>query len=52
MIELSPDGGPVEIKEWQAIMEYLQALPAAMAGESPIVLTDARAREPRLNRLG
>jgi hypothetical protein len=52
MIELSPDGTPVEIKEWQAIMEYLQALPAAVAGELPIVPTDARANEPRFTRLG
>ena len=34
---------PIEIKEWQAIMEYLQALPVAVAGELPIVPTDARA---------
>jgi 5'-nucleotidase len=52
MVELSPDGAPVEIKEWQAIMEYLQALPAAVAGELPIVPTDPRANEPRFTRLG
>ena len=44
MVELA-GGAPVEIKEWQAIMEYLQALPAAGAGELPIVPTDARANE-------
>jgi 5'-nucleotidase len=51
MVELSAGGAPVEIKEWQAIMEYLQALPAAAAGELPIVPTDARANEPRFIRL-
>ncbi len=46
----SAGGTPVEIKEWQAIMDYLQALPAAVAGELPIVPTDARANEPRFIR--
>jgi 5'-nucleotidase/UDP-sugar diphosphatase len=47
----SAGGTPVEIKEWQAIMDYLQALPAAVAGELPIVPTDARANEPRFIRV-
>jgi len=51
MVELSAEGAPVEIKEWQAIMAYLQAIPAAVAGELPIVPTDARANEPRFIRL-
>jgi len=51
MVELSAEGAPVEIKEWQAIMEYLQAIPAAVAGELPIVPTDARANEPRFIRV-
>ena len=51
MVELSAAGAPVEIKEWQAIMEYLQALPAAVAGELPLVPTDARASEPRFVRV-
>jgi 5'-nucleotidase len=51
MVELSPDGAPVEIKEWQAIMEYMQALPGAMAGELPIVPTNGRANEPRFIRV-
>jgi 5'-nucleotidase len=51
MVELSAAGAPVEIKEWQAIMKYLQALPAA-AGELPIVPTDTRANEPRFIRVG
>jgi 5'-nucleotidase len=51
MVGLSAEGVPVEIKEWQAIMQYLQALPAAAPGELPIVPTDARANEPRFTRL-
>jgi 5'-nucleotidase / UDP-sugar diphosphatase len=51
MVELSAEGAPVEIKEWQAIMKYLQALPAPAAGELPIVPTDARANEPRFIRV-
>jgi len=51
MVELSAEGAPVEIKEWQAIMKYLQALPAPVAGELPIVPTDARANEPRFIRV-
>lgn len=52
MVELSAEGAPVEVKEWQAIMEYLQALPAAVAGGLPIIPTDARANEPRFIRVG
>jgi 5'-nucleotidase/UDP-sugar diphosphatase len=52
MVGSSAEGNPVEIKEWQAIMEHLQALPAAAAGELPVVPTDARASEPRFIRLG
>jgi 5'-nucleotidase/UDP-sugar diphosphatase len=51
MVELSAGGAPVEIKEWQAIMEHLQGLPAAAAGELPIVPTDERANEPRFIRV-
>lgn len=52
MVGSSTEGNPVELKEWQAIMEYLQALPAAAATELPVVPTDARAREARFIRLG
>jgi 5'-nucleotidase len=52
MVGSSAEGNPVEIKEWQAIMEHLKALPAAAAGELPVVPTDARASEPRFIRLG
>jgi len=51
MVGSSAQGNPVEIKEWQAIMEYLQALPATVAGELPIVPTDVRANEPRFIRV-
>lgn len=51
MVGSSTEGNPVEIKEWQAIMEYLQALPALAATELPVVPTDARAREPRFIRV-
>jgi 5'-nucleotidase len=51
MVELSAEGDPVEIKEWQAIMKYLQALPAPVAGELPVVPTDARANESRFIRV-
>lgn len=52
MVELSAEGVPAEIKEWQAIMNYLQALPAVAVGDLPIVPTDARASEARFIRLG
>ena len=52
MVELSAEGVPVEIKEWQAIKRYLQALPAPEAGELPVIPTDARAREQRFIRVG
>jgi hypothetical protein len=51
MVGSSTQGNPVEIKEWQAIMQYLQALPAAVTGELPIVPTDARANELRFIRV-
>jgi 5'-nucleotidase len=51
MVGSSAQSHPVEIKEWQAIMDFLQAMPAAGAGELPIVPTDARANEPRFIRV-
>jgi 5'-nucleotidase len=52
VVERTPDPVPVEIKEWQAIMQYLQALPAKAPGSLPMVPTDARASEPRFIRIG
>ncbi len=44
----SSDGASTrqEIKEWQAIMDYLRSLPAA-PGELPVLPVDARANETR-----
>jgi 5'-nucleotidase len=42
---------PVEIKEWQAIMEYLQTIPVAVEGELPIIRADERANEVRFIRM-
>ena len=40
--------GPVqEIKEWQAIMDHLRALPVKSAGDLPVIPVDARAAEAR-----
>ncbi len=52
MVGTSGKGEPVEIKEWQAIMEHLKAMPSPGAGELPVVPTDARASELRFVRLG
>jgi 5'-nucleotidase len=52
MVGSSPAGGPAETKEWQAIMQHLQALPTLAPGELPVVPTDARAGESRFVRLG
>lgn len=51
MLGTSASGGPVEIKEWQAIMEYMKALPVTGPGALPIVPTDARASELRFIRV-
>jgi 5'-nucleotidase/UDP-sugar diphosphatase len=40
-------GGPREIKEWQAIMDYLRALPVTKKGALPVIPVDARAAEVR-----
>jgi len=40
-------GAPREIKEWQAIMDYLRDLPAKSKGELPMIPVDARAAEVR-----
>ena len=40
-----------EIKEWQAIMDYLRTLPAKK-GELPIIPVDARAAEVRAIKEG
>ena len=40
-------GAPREIKEWQAIMDYLRDLPATKKGDLPVIPVDARAVEVR-----
>ncbi len=52
VVERTADGVPVEIKEWEAIMQFLQALPAEAPGSLPVVPTDARASESRFIRVG
>jgi len=45
--------GPVrEIKEWQAIMDYLRNLPVKTKGELPTIPVDARAKEVRAIKAG
>ena len=41
-----------EIKEWQAIMDYLRALPVKTKGELPVIPVDERAREVRAIKAG
>jgi len=36
-----------EIKEWQAIMDYLRSLPVKNKGELPVIPVDDRAKEVR-----
>jgi 5'-nucleotidase len=40
-------GAPREIKEWQAIMDYLRDLPVQKKGDLPVIPVDARAAEVR-----
>jgi 5'-nucleotidase len=41
-----------EIKEWQAIMDYLRALPVKSKGELPTIPVDERAAEVRAIKVG
>lgn len=41
-----------EIKEWQAIMDYLSALPVKNKGELPVIPVDERAAEVRAIKEG
>ena len=45
-------GAPREIKEWQAIMDYLRDLPVKGKGELPTIPVDARAAEVRALKAG
>ena len=46
------DGAVREIKEWQAIMDHLRALPVSSPGALPIVPVDDRAAEVRAIKAG
>jgi len=48
----SGNGSLREIKEWQAIMDYLRNLPVKNAGELPVIPVDARAAEMRAIAVG
>jgi 5'-nucleotidase / UDP-sugar diphosphatase len=45
-------GPALEIKEWQAIMDYMYSLPVKRKGELPTIPVDARAREVRAIKAG
>jgi 5'-nucleotidase len=45
-------GAPREIKEWQAIMDYLRDLPVKKKGELPVIPVDERAAEVRAIKAG
>jgi 5'-nucleotidase/UDP-sugar diphosphatase len=44
--------GAREIKEWQAIMDFLRHLPAGKPGELPVIPVDERAAEVRAIKVG
>ena len=46
------NGAPREIKEWQAIMDYLRDLPVKKKGDLPLIPVDARAAEVRAIKAG
>ena len=45
-------GAVREIKEWQAIMDYLRSLPVKTKGELPTIPVDERAAEVRAIKAG
>ena len=45
-------GAVREIKEWQAIMDYLRSLPVKNPGELPVIPVDDRAAEVRAIKVG
>jgi 5'-nucleotidase len=52
-VATAPEKGAVrEIKEWQAIMDHLRALPVKTAGELPTIPVDERAAEVRAIKAG
>ncbi len=52
-VAAAPEQGALrEIKEWQAIMDYLRSLPVTKPGELPIIPVDERATEVRAIKAG
>ena len=52
-VATATDNGPVrEIKEWQAVMDYLRAMPVKDGSELPTIPVDARAAEVRAIKVG
>jgi 5'-nucleotidase len=49
---MTENGAVREIKEWQAIMDYLRALPVKSPGQLPMIPVDARAAEVRAIKAG
>ena len=49
---MSEKGTIREIKEWQAIMDYLRSLPVKGEGELPTIPVDERASEIRAIKAG
>lgn len=52
VVTVAEKGAVREIKEWQAIMDYLRGLPAKNQGELPAIPVDARAAEVRAIKAG
>jgi 5'-nucleotidase / UDP-sugar diphosphatase len=52
-VATAPGNGPIrEIKEWQAVMDYLRALPVKNGSELPTIPIDERANEVRAIKVG
>ena len=49
---VTENGSVREIKEWQAIMDYLRSLPVKTKGELPVIPVDERAKEVRAIKEG
>jgi 5'-nucleotidase len=52
VVTVAEKGTVREIKEWQAIMDYLRSLPAKNQGELPTIPVDDRAAEVRAIKAG
>jgi 5'-nucleotidase len=52
-VDTATERGAVrEIKEWQAIMDYIRSLPVETEGGLPVLPVDARASEVRAIKVG